>query len=154
MIGDARRTTQRFCGLSSNKDELCGIVMACGVRRPPVIAVTVFASPMFFAMLCSLPVAAAPSSCQRELGSTDITLIKSVLHLRGIGRAPEDQQCAVYRQHVATVSKVRQVFERCLSGAKREVCAGGFSCRSWQPEPRARPSPGSPAPRMARRARS
>ena len=72
-------------------------------------------------LLCSLPAAAAPSSCQRELGTTDITLIRSVLHLRGVDHAPEDRQCAVYRQHVATVSKVREVFERCLSGAKRDA---------------------------------
>jgi hypothetical protein len=72
-------------------------------------------------LLCSLPAGAGPSSCQRELGTTDITLIKSVLHLRGVAQGPEDQQCAAYRQHVATVSKVREVFERCLSGAKRDV---------------------------------
>jgi hypothetical protein len=72
-------------------------------------------------LLCSLSAGATPSSCQRELGSTDITLIKSVLHLRGVEHAPEDQQCAAYRQHVATVSKVREVFERCLSGAKRDA---------------------------------
>jgi hypothetical protein len=72
-------------------------------------------------LLWSLSAGAAPSSCQRELGSTDITLIKSVLHLRGVEHAPEDRQCAVYRQHVATVSKVREVFERCLSGAKRDA---------------------------------
>jgi hypothetical protein len=71
-------------------------------------------------LLCSLPAEAAPSSCLRELGTTDITLIRSVLHLRGVERAPGDQRCAAYRQHVATVSKVREVFERCLSGAKRE----------------------------------
>jgi hypothetical protein len=72
-------------------------------------------------LLCSLPAGAAPSSCPRELGTTDITLIKSVLQLRGVEHAPEDRQCAVYRQHVATVSKVREVFERCLSGAKRDA---------------------------------
>jgi hypothetical protein len=72
-------------------------------------------------LLCSLPAGAGPSSCQRELGTTDITLIKSVLHLRGVAQAPEDQQCAAYRQHVATVSKVREVFDRCLSGANRGV---------------------------------
>src|SRR5215471_2136009 len=71
-------------------------------------------------LLCSLSARATPS-CQRELGTTDITLIKSVLHLRGVVHAREDQQCAVYRQHVATVSKVREVFERCLSGAKRDA---------------------------------
>jgi hypothetical protein len=70
-------------------------------------------------LLCSLPAAAAPSSCLRELGTTDITLIKSVLHVRGVEHAPGHQQCAAYRQHVATVSKVREVFERCLSGDKR-----------------------------------
>jgi hypothetical protein len=71
-------------------------------------------------LLCSLSAQAAPSTCPRELGTTDITLIKSVLHLRGVERAPEDRRCAAYRQHVATVSKVREVFERCLSGAKRD----------------------------------
>ena len=71
-------------------------------------------------LLCSLPAGAAPSSCQRELGTADITSIKSVLHLRGVEHAPEDQRCAAYRQHLATVSKVREVFERCLSGAKRD----------------------------------
>lgn len=72
-------------------------------------------------LLCSFPAEGGPSSCQRELGTTDITLIKSVLHLRGVAQALEDQQCAAYRQHVATVSKVRHVFERCLSGAKRDA---------------------------------
>jgi hypothetical protein len=71
-------------------------------------------------LLYGLPAGAASSSCPRELGSADITLIKSVLHLRGVAHAREDQQCAAYRQHVATVSKVRELFERCLLGAKRE----------------------------------
>ena len=70
--------------------------------------------------LCSLPAEADTSSCQRELGTTDITLIKSVLQLRGVEQAPEDRQCAAYRQHVATVSKVRDVFDRCLAGASRD----------------------------------
>jgi len=78
------------------------------------------AAAVMVCLLCGLPAGAAPSSCQRELGATDITLIKSVLHVRGVAHAPEDQRCAAYRQHAATVSKVREVFERCLSGAKRE----------------------------------
>jgi hypothetical protein len=72
-------------------------------------------------LLCSLPAEAAASSCARELGTTDITLIKSVLQLRGLQHAPEDQQCEAYRQHVVTVSKVREVFERCLSGLGRDA---------------------------------
>ena len=72
-------------------------------------------------LLYSLTAEAAPSACQRELGTTDITLIKSVLRLRGVERAPEDQQCAAYREHLATVTKVREVFERCLAGAKRDA---------------------------------
>jgi hypothetical protein len=72
-------------------------------------------------LLCSVPATAGAPSCQRALGTTDIILIKSVLHLRGVAQAPEDQQCAAYRQHVVTVSKVREVFDRCLSGAKRDV---------------------------------
>ena len=71
-------------------------------------------------LLFAVPAGAGPSSCQRALGTTDVTLIKSVLHLRGVAQAPEDQQCAAYRQHVVTVTKVREVFERCLSGAQRD----------------------------------
>lgn len=72
-------------------------------------------------LLANVPAGGGAPSCQRELGSTDVTLIKSVLHLRGVAHASEDQQCAAYRRHVTTVSQVREVFERCLSGAKREV---------------------------------
>ena len=72
-------------------------------------------------LLCSVWAEAATASCQRELGTTDITLIKSVLHLRGLAQAPEDQKCAAYQQHVATVSRVHEVFERCLSGEKRNA---------------------------------
>jgi hypothetical protein len=72
-------------------------------------------------LLCSLSAAAGPSSCQRELGTTDIVLIRSVLHLRSVAQAPEDRQCAACRQHVVTVGKVREVFDRCLSGEKRDV---------------------------------
>jgi hypothetical protein len=72
-------------------------------------------------LLCGAPAEAAPSTCLRELSTTDITLIKSILQLRGVEHAPEDRRCAAYRQHAATVSKVRDVFERCLSGSKRDV---------------------------------
>jgi hypothetical protein len=83
------------------------------MRRVIVVSVT--------SLLVFSPAAGATPSCQRQLGTTDITLIKSVLHLRGVQHAPEDQQCAAYRQHALTVSKVREVFDRCLSGAKRDV---------------------------------
>jgi hypothetical protein len=72
-------------------------------------------------LLFSPPAGAGPSSCLRELGTTDVTLIKSLLRLRTIAQAPEDEQCAAYRRHVATVSKVHEVFDRCLSGANRDV---------------------------------
>ena len=72
-------------------------------------------------LLCSLPAGAIPSSCQRELGRTDITLIRSILQLRGLQHAPEGQLCEAYRLHVATVSKVRDVFERCLAGATKDL---------------------------------
>jgi hypothetical protein len=78
-------------------------------------------------LLCSLPAGAASPSCPRELGTTDITLIKSILHLRGVQHAAESEQCGAYRQHVATVSKVRDVFERCLSGATRDVELRGLA---------------------------
>jgi len=71
-------------------------------------------------LLCSLPAVAGTSSCQRELGSADITLIKSALHVRGAEHAANDRQCAAYREHVTTVSRVREVFERCLAADKRD----------------------------------
>src|SRR6266702_295449 len=86
-------------------------------RRSAILRVAISAG----WLLCSLPAGAGPSSCQRELGTTDITLIKSVLHLRGVQHAPQDQQCAAYRRHVVTVRRVREVFERCLSGAQRDI---------------------------------
>jgi hypothetical protein len=43
------------------------------------------------------------------------------LQLRGFQHASQDQQCAAYRRHAATVGKVREVFERCLSDARRDV---------------------------------
>ena len=72
-------------------------------------------------LLANVPAGAGTQTCPHELGSTDVILIKSALHLRGVAHAPEDEQCAAYRRHVTTVSKVRDVFERCLSGAKRDV---------------------------------
>lgn len=106
-------------------------------------------------LLCSVPAGAGPSSCQRELGTTDITLIRSVLHLRGVAQAPEDQQCAAYRRHVATVSKVREVFNRCLSGARRDVDlqqlegatddANGMIARVCDLSQSGRPAPSDPA---------
>jgi hypothetical protein len=90
-------------------------------RDGPIRSVVPLAAVALGWLLCSLPAGAAPSSCLRELGTTDITLIKSVLHLRGVEHASEDRQCAAYRLHAATVSKVREVFERCLSGTKRDA---------------------------------
>jgi hypothetical protein len=90
---------------------------ASGRRRVGITAAAIIAT----CFLCSFPAGAGSSACQRELGATDVTLIKSVLHLRGLAHAPEDQRCAAYRQHVSTVSKVRGVFERCLSGASRDA---------------------------------
>jgi hypothetical protein len=84
-------------------------------------AIRAAAAGIMACLLGSVPAAAGPSSCPRELGHTDVTLIKSFLHLRGVAQAPEDEQCAAYRQHAATVSKVREVFERCLSGARRDI---------------------------------
>jgi hypothetical protein len=65
--------------------------------------------------------ASAAPSCQRELGGTDIALIKAVLSLRKVDQSREDEKCIAYRQHVETVTKVREVFVRCLSGPKRDA---------------------------------
>jgi hypothetical protein len=51
-------------------------------------------------LLGSFPAGARPPICQRELGATDLALIKSVLHLRGVAHALENQQCAAYHQQV------------------------------------------------------
>lgn len=96
-------------------------IMKPSAVRGPRQAAMKCAAVVIACLLCSVSAAAGASSCQRELGGTDIVLIRSVLHLRGVAQAPEDQQCAAYRRHAATVSKVREVFDRCLSGAKRDV---------------------------------
>ena len=88
-----------------------------GRRRSAIKVVSIVAA----LLLYSFSAGAGTPACQRELGSTDVTLIKSVLHLRGAARAPEEQQCAAYRQHVSTVSRVREVFDRCLTGEKRDA---------------------------------
>jgi hypothetical protein len=79
-----------------------------------------FATVVTALLLSNFAAAAGTPTCQRELGAVDLVLIKSVLHLRGVAHAPEAQQCAAYRQHITTVTKVREVFERCLSGASRD----------------------------------
>ena len=80
-----------------------------------------FATVIMALLLGNFAAGAGTPTCQRELGGTDLALIRSVLHLRAVAHAPEGQQCVAYRQHVTTVSKVREVFERCLSGANRET---------------------------------
>ena len=80
-------------------------------------------APILVAVLFCLDAAsaAAAPSCQRALGTTDITLIKALLSLRKVEQGPEDEKCVAYRQHVETVSKVRGVFLRCLTGPKRDA---------------------------------
>ena len=72
-------------------------------------------------LLWSFPAPAVSPSCPRELGHTDGTLIRSFLHLRGVVQARGEQQCAAYRQHVAVVTKVHEILDRCLSGARRDL---------------------------------
>ena len=96
-------------------------IMKRSTEKGPRQAAMKCAAVVMACLLCSVSAAAGPPTCQRELGGTDIALIKSVLHLRGVAQAPEDQQCAAYRRHAATVSKVREVFDRCLSGDKRDI---------------------------------
>lgn len=76
---------------------------------------------VFICSVFDVTFAPAAPSCQRELGSTDIALIKTVLSLRKVDQSRADEKCAAYRQHVQTVTKVREVFARCLSGPKRDA---------------------------------
>jgi hypothetical protein len=72
--------------------------------------------------VASLQISAARASpsCARELGTTESTLIKAALRLRSIAQTAVSEECTAYRQQIATVGRVREVFARCLSGPHRE----------------------------------
>jgi hypothetical protein len=65
--------------------------------------------------------AAAETACVRELAHTETNLVKTLVRLRGVSEANGDARCAVYQEHVAVVTKARDVFSRCKTGPDRET---------------------------------
>ena len=65
--------------------------------------------------------AAGPTkpTCARELAVTETSLLKTLVRMQSVGKAPASEQCETYRAHAAVVAKARGVFERCSTGAAR-----------------------------------
>jgi hypothetical protein len=82
-----------------------------------------FAIALAFAIPAA-PAAAGPAkpahpSCARELAVTETSLLKTVVRMQSLGKASPSEQCETYRTHAAVVTKARDVFERCSTGATR-----------------------------------
>ena len=71
--------------------------------------------------LPAAPAAAGPAkpTCARELAVTETSLLKTVVRMQNVGKASPSEQCETYRAHAAVVTKARDVFERCSTGATR-----------------------------------
>jgi hypothetical protein len=70
------------------------------------------------------PAAAGPAkptqpTCARELAVTETSLLKTLVRMQSVGKASPSEQCETYRMHAAVVTKARDVFERCSTGATR-----------------------------------
>jgi hypothetical protein len=61
----------------------------------------------------------AKPTCARELAVTETSLLKTVVRMQSVGKASPAEQCETYRTHAAVVTKARDVFERCSTGAIR-----------------------------------
>jgi hypothetical protein len=61
----------------------------------------------------------AKPTCARELAVTETSLLKTVVRMQSVGKANPSEQCETYRAHAAVVTKARDVFERCSTGAIR-----------------------------------
>src|SRR5215470_19939990 len=57
--------------------------------------------------------------CARELAVTETSLLKTLVRIQSVGKASPSEQCETYRAHAAVVTKARDVFERCSTGATR-----------------------------------
>jgi len=73
----------------------------------------------------ALPVASAAAgpakpTCARELAVTETTLLKTLVRMQNLGKESPSEQCETYRAHAAVVTKAREVFGRCSTGAERE----------------------------------
>jgi hypothetical protein len=77
-----------------------------------VLAFTVPAAPAFAAP-------AAKPACAHELALTETSLLKTLVRMQSVGKASASEQCETYRAHAAVVTKARDVFERCSTGAAR-----------------------------------
>ena len=73
-----------------------------------------------------LPAAAGPAkpACARELAVTETSLLKTLVRMQSVSKASASEQCETYRAHAAVVTKARDVFERCSTGATRDQDLG------------------------------
>jgi hypothetical protein len=63
-------------------------------------------------------------TCARELALAETSLIKTLVQLQGAAKAGTSERCASYRAHAVVVTRARDVFERCSTGAARAQDVG------------------------------
>lgn len=76
------------------------------------------------AMTAATPVQAAMPTCARELAATETGLVRTLVRIKGVAQATPDARCAAYRSHIEVMSRAREVFARCKSGAERDADVG------------------------------
>jgi hypothetical protein len=69
-----------------------------------------------FATMGAVPAAA---DCLGELTSSQQSLERTRAVVAAAAASPDAQKCAAHRQHYAALVKVREVFGRCDTGAKK-----------------------------------
>ncbi len=72
----------------------------------------------------SVQAAGGAPTCVRELARTENSLVKTLVRVRGSVPAESKERCALYQDHAAIVSKARDVFARCKTGAERDTEVG------------------------------
>ena len=61
----------------------------------------------------------ASAACREALVAVDQAVHRTRTDLHGAASAAPAVKCAAYRQHVAALSKIRDVFARCDTGANK-----------------------------------
>jgi hypothetical protein len=71
------------------------------------------------ALVAVLACGPALAECKDELVASQKNLMATRAGIEQVAAAPEAQKCPAWRKHYAAMIKVRDVFARCDSGARR-----------------------------------
>jgi hypothetical protein len=81
-----------------------------------ITTIAVRLAALFAVMLAAAPAGAA---CREDLVAVDQAVHRTRADLHGAATATPAVKCAAYRQHVAALTKIRDVFARCDTGANK-----------------------------------